>query len=122
MIPALILGVLVAQATSAGIAGVKPAFLPDVPLATVLVFGALNPVAIIVAFLMGRRADQAAKVLVAAFVGALAGAALLWLGTVMRIPAVATPGRAAAGIFVASFLFGLLWAALGYQSARRRRD
>lgn len=106
---------------SAGIAGVKPAFLPDVPLASVLLFGALNPATIAVAFVMGRKADQAAKLLIAAFAAALAGAGLLWLGTKLQIAALATPGRAAAGIFVTGFLFALFWAALGYATTRRSR-
>ena len=40
---------------------------------TVVLLGALNPVTILVAFLMGRTADQWQKIPVAAFAGALRG-------------------------------------------------
>jgi hypothetical protein len=113
-----VLGWLMLQ--SGGIAGVKPAFLPDVPLATVLLFAAFNPATIAVAVWMGRQADQAAKLLVAAFAAALAGALLLWLGTKLQLAVLATPGRAAAGIFVAGFICALGWAGLGYLLRVRR--
>jgi hypothetical protein len=100
-----------------GVGGIAPVLLPDVPVVTVLLFAALNPVTWAVAYLLGRQADQWAKILIAAFAGALAGAMLLWLGTQLRIGALATPGRAAAGIFVAGIIFALIPAAIGY--ARR---
>ncbi len=104
----------IVAAGTTGIGGVPPIVLPDVPLATVVLFGALNPVTVTVAVAMGRKADAPAKLLVAAFAAAIAGAALLWLGTVFRFGFLATPARAAAGIFAASFIFGLGWAAVGY--------
>lgn len=87
----------------------------DVPLLTVLAFAALNPAVIAVSFLMGRRADQPAKVIIAAFAGAVAGVALVWLAAELRIGLAPSAGRAAAGIFVLSLLFGLGWASLGYR-------
>ncbi len=97
-----------------GPGGVAPVLLPDVPLATVLLFAAFNPITIAVAYALGRKADQWAKILIAAFAGALAGAVALWLGTLLRIGALATPGRAAAGIFAAGIIFALIPAAIGY--------
>jgi hypothetical protein len=35
------------------------------------------------------------------------------------LPAVAGVGRAAAGVFIAQFLFGLVWAYAGYRFWRR---
>lgn len=117
MRPDGILSALALLPLTGGLGGVEPVLLPDVPLVTVLLFAALNPLTIAIAYLLGRKADQPAKVLIAAFAGALAGAALLWLGTLLRIQVLATPGRAAAGIFAAGIIFALIPAAIGY--ARR---
>jgi hypothetical protein len=103
-----------------GLGGVAPLLLPDVPVITVLLFAALNPITLVVAFLLGQRADQLAKILIAAFAGALAGAVLLWLGTQFRLNFLATPGRAAGGIFAAGIVFALIPAAIGY--ARRTHN
>ena len=84
-------------AGTGGLGGVVPVLLPDVPITMVLLFALLNPATIAVAYLMGRRADQWPKIVIAAFVGALAGALLLWLGTLLRFSVLATPARAAAG-------------------------
>ncbi len=118
MTPTFILAT-VALAGTSGLGGIAPILLPDVPITSVLLFALLNPATIVVAFLMGRRADQWPKIVIAAFAGALAGAALLWLGTLLRLSMLATPARAAAGIFVAGFVFALVWAAIGY--SRRTR-
>lgn len=91
----------------------------DVSLLTVLAFAALNPAVIAIAYWMGRHADQWPKLLIAAFVGALGGTALLWVAALLRIGFVAAPARAAAGIFVASLVLALGWAALGYVTRQR---
>jgi hypothetical protein len=93
---------------------------PPVDLATVILTALLNPVVVIVAFWMGRRADQMQKLPVAAFAAALAGwlamfIAARWLGLKAILPV----GRASAGVFTAQFLFGLIWAYLGYRFFRR---
>jgi hypothetical protein len=105
--------------SSAGIGGMAPVAQPDVSLWTVLAFAVLNPAVIAVAYLLGRQADQPAKLVVAAFVAALAGVALIWLGAFLRLALFASPARAAAGIFVAAFVFGLAVAALGFMIAGR---
>jgi hypothetical protein len=104
---------------SAGIAGVPPVLLPDVPVGMVLLVAALNPITIAIAWQMGKRADAPAKLLVAGFAAATAGAIALWLGTMLRLSFLATPARAAAGIFVAGIGFGMLYAWLAYRGARR---
>jgi hypothetical protein len=73
----------------------------------------LNPVVIVVAFLMGRRADQWQKLIVAAFAASLCGFVLYWLaGAVGAMPIHALGGEAA--ILVMQFVFGLVWASVGY--------
>jgi hypothetical protein len=90
---------------------------PFDPVSLVLV-ALLNPAVVVVAFLMGRAADQRAKVVVAGFVAAIAGAAFLWLATFLKlVPARGLGGEA--GAFMASFLFGVVWAAVGYATRRR---
>ena len=80
---------------------------------SVILIALFNPAVIVVAFWLGRNADQLQKVPIAAFAAALAGSVLVyiavrWFG--LPQPAV---GRAAAGIFTAEFVFGLVWAYIG---------
>jgi len=91
-----------------------------VDLTAVMLTALLNPAVIAVAFWMGRQADQSQKIAVAAFAGALAGSALVFIAVRMGMKGVAGIGRASAGVFVAEFLFGLVWAWLGFRFARRR--
>ncbi len=73
----------------------------------------LNPVVIVVAFLMGRRADQWQKIIVAAFAASLCGFVLYWIaGAVGLMPIHALGGEAA--LVLLQFLVGLVWASLGY--------
>ena len=60
------------------------------------------------------------KIVIAAFAGAAAGVALIWLLAELRFEFIAKPARAAAGIFVLQFLFGLVWAWLGFRFGRAR--
>ncbi len=84
-----------------------------------LLIAALNPAVILVGVMMGQRADQWQKLIVAAFVAALAGAGLVWLGAWLRIlPARGLGGEA--GLFVLQMVFGLVWATLGYVFWRKR--
>ena len=84
-----------------------------VDLKAVMLTALLNPAVIVVAFWMGRSADQWQKLPVAAFAAALAGSVLVYLATWLGIAGVGEVGRAAAGVFTAQFLFGLVWAYLG---------
>lgn len=90
-----------------------------VDLNVVLLTALLNPVAIVVAFWMGRSADQWQKIPVAAFAASAAGTAAVYVAAWLGVPGVATPARAVAGIFIAQLVLGLVWAAAGYRFARR---
>ncbi|MBL8883390.1 MAG: hypothetical protein JNL45_10100 [Hyphomicrobium sp.] len=91
-----------------------------VPLFEVVLYALLNPALIGVAFFTGRKADEPAKLMIAAFAGAVAGFVLLyiaaWIG-VLDAPRVA---RAAAGVFVLSLLTGLAYAWIGFRTRRGR--
>ena len=85
---------------------------PFDPLTLVLI-ALFNPVVIAVAFVMGRKADQWQKIPVAAFAASLAGFILYWLvAAVGLLPIHALGGEA--GVVAMQFLFGLVWAGLGY--------
>ena len=96
--------------------------MPVVPvdLMSVVLTALLNPAVIVVALWLGRRADQWQKVPIAAFAAALAGAALLYIAVRLGITGMPRVGRAAAGVFIAQFLFALAWAAAAYRFGRRR--
>jgi hypothetical protein len=91
-----------------------------VDLVAVVLSALLNPAVAVVAFWMGRRADQRQKLPVAAFAAALAGSVLIYVAVRLGVKGVASVGRAAAGVFVAEFLFGLVWAWLGFRFAPSR--
>jgi hypothetical protein len=85
--------------------------------ATLFLIALLNPVVIVVALLMGRRADQWQKIIVAAFAASLAGFALYWAAAAVGLlPIHALGGEA--GLILLQFLFGLVWAALAYRLRR----
>jgi hypothetical protein len=91
-----------------------------VDLKDVILTALLNPGVIVVAFWMGRNANQWQKLPVAAFAAALAGSVLVYLAVWLGVAGVAGIGWAASGIFVAQFIFGLAWAVAGYWLGRRR--
>jgi hypothetical protein len=93
---------------------VGPEFQPDVPLLEVLLYGIFNPATIIVAFLMGRKADDKSKIMIAAFAGAAAGVAVLYLVTLLRLWDTPTLARAVGGVFVTSLVAGFAYAGAGY--------
>ena len=103
--------------------GAQPMPLPDlqpnVNLWGELGWAAFNPAAIAVAYLMGRKADQNAKLGIAAFAGALAGIALLWIAARLHFTFAVDTARAAAGVLVMSFPFCLWWAWIGRRMAAR---
>jgi len=85
---------------------------------SVLLVALLNPVAIGIAFFMGRRADQWQKLIVAAFAAALAGYVAVWCATYVGLLPIKGVG-AATGVFMLQFAFGLAWAGVGYQFFRK---
>ena len=91
-----------------------------VDLTVVILNALLNPGVVVVAFWMGRNADQWQKLPVAAFAAALAGSVLTYMAVRVGFTGLAAAGRAAAGVFIAEFLFGLMWAALGFHFGQRR--
>ena len=85
---------------------------------TLVLLAAFNPATIAVAFLMGRRADQWQKLIIAGFAASLAGFLLYWVsGQIGLITVRALGGEAA--IFMLQFVFGIVWAAVGYWSRKR---
>ncbi len=84
---------------------------------TVILIALLNPVVIVMAFAMGRMANQWQKLIVAAFAASLAGFVAVWIVTyVGLLPAKGIGGET--GAFVAQFVFGLVWAWIGYRFFR----
>jgi hypothetical protein len=92
--------------------------LPPVDLTAVLLTALFNPAVAVLAFWLGRRADQWQKLPIAAFAAALAGSTVVYLAVRLGVPGVAGVGRAAAGVFIAEFLLGLAWAGAGYRLGR----
>lgn len=90
-----------------------PDLQPNVSLWGELAWAALNPALIGTAFLMGRKADQTAKLGIAAFAAALAGIVLLWLAARLHVGFAIDTARGAVGVFVMGLPFGVLWAWLG---------
>jgi hypothetical protein len=91
----------------------------NVPLIEVLLYGVLNPATIIVAFMLGQRVDEKNKLVIAAFAGAVAGVAVLYIATFLRLWDAPTLGRAIAGVFIVSLAAGFVYAGAGYLMRRR---
>ena len=91
-----------------------------VDIKAVLLTALLNPAVVVVALWMGRNADQWQKLPVAAFAAALAGSALIYIAVWLGVTGIAGVGRAAAGVFIAQFVCGLVWATIGHRFGRRR--
>jgi hypothetical protein len=89
-----------------------------VPLAEIALFALLNPATIGVSVWLGWMANEKSKVIIAAFAGAVAGVAVLYIAALLRVWDAPTLGRAAAGVFVASFVTGLAYARVGYALRR----
>jgi hypothetical protein len=92
---------------------------PPVDLAAVILTALLNPVVVVVAFWMGRSADQWQKLPVAAFAGACAGSLLAYTAVRLGLIGATQLDRTPGGVIIAQFLFGLAWAFLGHRFFRR---
>ncbi len=90
-----------------------------VDLDMVLLTALLNPVVAIVAFWMGRSADQWQKLPLAAFAASLAGIAAVYVAVRLGRGGLARTSRAPAGVFIAQLVPALVWAYAGYRFARR---
>ena len=95
-----------------------PDLQPDVSLIEIVLFSVLNPVLIGIAFLMGRKCDQFSKIMIAAFAGAMAVMAMLYVGALLGISDAPNLARAAVGVFTACFLAGHIYAWIGYKFFR----
>ena len=73
-----------------------------VDLRSVLLTALLNPLVVIVAFWMGAMADQWQKLPLAAFAGAVAGMAVVYVAIRLGVAGVAGTSRAAAGVSATS--------------------
>ncbi|HRD76995.1 MAG TPA: hypothetical protein PK264_13865 [Hyphomicrobiaceae bacterium] len=86
-------------------------------LQTVLLFGFANPIAVAMAFWLGRSADQPQKSVIGGFLGGLIAvllaAAAASVGWIKLLP------RSYSGVFVCAFAVGMLAAWLGYRTRRR---
>lgn len=80
----------------------------------ILLLALLNPAVVAVGFLMGRRADQVQKLVIAGFIAALAGAVLVWL--LMMTGVLAARPRLLMGIFIVGGFAGTLAAWLGWRT------
>jgi membrane protein YqaA with SNARE-associated domain len=80
---------------------------------TLVLLAAVNPAVIVVAFLMGRNADQWQKLIVAAFAASLSGFLLYWIGGQVGVFSIHAVGGEAALVML-QCVFGFVWAALGY--------
>jgi hypothetical protein len=80
---------------------------------TLVLIAVLNPATIIIAFMMGRRADQWQKLPVAAFAAALGGFLLYYAAAFVGIFQVHAVGGEA-GIVMMQFVLGFIWALVSY--------
>jgi cation transporter-like permease len=87
---------------------------PD--LRDVLLLAIMNPATLAAGFLLGRRADQAQKIVVVGLVAGIAGAAFAWF--LMATGLFDPKPRLLGGVFVASGLLGLVWAWIGFATRR----
>ena len=94
------------------------AFDPNFDPVSLLLIALLNPVVVVVAWLMGGRADQWQKLFVIGFAAALAGAAAVWIATFLGLLPPRQMGSDA-GLFVFSMLYGFVIAAVAYGKRRR---
>jgi hypothetical protein len=93
-----------------------PPLLPDVSLIQVALAGALNPAAIAVSYLMGRKADQLPKLLIAGFAGGAVAALSLYLAALVGIPGADNLSRALAGVFTVALVAGIFYGWIGLRS------
>lgn len=103
-------------ANTAAIAMVIQPFDP----AGIVMAALLNPVVWVVALWLGWHADQWQKILVAGFAAAMAGAIVLWFVTRFGLMTVRGYGGVS-GVFVASFIWGMILAAIAFAVRRQRR-
>ena len=93
---------------------------PTVPVITLWDWlpAAFDPVLIVVAVLLGWKADQFGKVLIAAIAALGVSALFSWLVTSLGIPWVAPVRADALTLFPVRVVSAIVWAALAYAARR----
>ena len=86
----------------------------------VLLLSIMNPATLAAGYMIGRRADQVQKVVVAAFVAGIAG--VVFAGLLMLTGLYPPKVRLLSGVFVASAIAGIAWAWVGYVTRPRNED
>ena len=76
----------------------------------------LNPAAIATGFFIGRRADQWQKIVVGGFGAGFAGLAFVWL--MDKLGFYVGDMQSVGGVYVLSFIVGLIWCFAGFVSRR----
>ena len=85
----------------------------------ILLLALLNPAVVAVGFLMGRRADQVQKLVIAGFLAAIAGT--LFVGLLMATGLSRSGPRLLMGVFIVAMVSGAIAAWLGWRVRHRRR-
>ncbi|HYF52765.1 MAG TPA: hypothetical protein VEA41_00735 [Salinarimonas sp.] len=93
---------------------------PSVAFAT-WILAAFDPVLIAVAVWLGWRADQAAKIFVAAIAALAASMLVGWAVTSSGLPWPAPVGRAYPTLMPVRTIAALIWAGAAYAASRARR-
>lgn len=86
----------------------------------VLLLAVVNPATLAAGFLVGRRADQIQKIVVAGFAAGIAGVA--FAGILMLTGLFPPKVRLLSGVFVAAFLAGVLMGWIGFATRRKGPD
>ena len=93
-------------------------FDPNFDPLTLLAMAVLNPVVVGVAVYMGLKSDQWQKLVVVGFASAFAGAMAVWLATTFGVLA-PRPFGSDAGLFLFSFVYGMLVGWIAYTFKKR---
>lgn len=93
---------------------------PPVDIVAIVFTALLNPPVAVVAVLMGMRADQWQKIPVAGFAAAMIGTALIYVLSIIGVPGIERIVRAPAGLFIAQFALGMVWAGAAYVFMSRK--
>ena len=85
----------------------------------VLLLGLMNPATLVVGFMLGRRADQIQKIVLAVVVAGVAGMLFAWM---LMLTGLFEPKiRLLGGVFVLSSALGTVWAWIGFATRGARQ-
>ncbi len=77
----------------------------------------MNPGAILAGFFVGRYANEMQKIIVGGFAAGFAGLAFVWL--VNRLGFYVGDMQSVGGVFVLSFIVGLVWFFVGFKTQKK---